>query len=141
MESLVIYHVRRSVSTSHYFFVFALGVTFQGLFHSQWSWVFVSTWLPLVSVYYFLDRYIPRKLVINETQIQIGRAKVSLSQLEWMDISPDDHRISLEFFLDDRDIRNIHRPRIRVQPIDQEQLLYEEMVTWAHHHQIQVKGW
>ena len=114
---------------------------FQGIFHSQWSGVFVSTWLPLVSVFYFLDRFIPRKLVISETQIQIGRAKVSPSQLEWMAISPFDHRISLEFLVNDRDIRNIHRPRIRVQPIDREQELYEEMVTWASHHQIQVQGW
>ncbi len=141
MGSPVIYQVRRSVSKSHYLFVFILGVVFQGIFHSQWSGVFVSTWLPLVSVFYFLDRFIPRKLVISETQIQIGRAKVSPSQLEWMAISPFDHRISLEFLVNDRDIRNIHRPRIRVQPIDREQELYEEMVTWASHHQIQVQGW
>jgi len=131
----------KSVSESHYLVVFILGVVFQGIFHSQWSWVFVSTWIPLVSVFYFLDRYIPRKLTINELQIQIGRVKVSSSQLEWIDISIVDHRISMEFFLDDRDIRNIHRPRIRVQPIDRGQVLYEELATWANHHQIQVKGW
>ena len=93
-----------------------------------------------ICILFFRSLY-SSKVGHQRIKIQIGRVKVSPSQLEWMAISPFDHRISLEFLVNDRDIRNIHRPRIRVQPIDQEQLLYEEMVTWARHHQIQVKGW
>ena len=144
MENSISYKVRRSISERNYYETGALLLGFpilQIFFHDEWKWVYPYIWVPIIFISIFLDRFIPRKLVINESQIQIGRVKVSPSQLEWIDISIVDHRISLGFFLDDRDIRNIHRPRIRVQPIDREQVLYEELGTWANHHQIQVKGW
>ena len=144
MENSIRYKVRRSISEHHYYETGALLLGFpilQIFFHYEWKWVYPYIWVPIVFIYIFLDRFIPRKLVISESQIKIGRVKVFPSQLERIDITPDDQRISMEFFLDDRDIRNIHRPRIRVQPIDREQVLYEELGTWANHHQIQVKGW
>jgi hypothetical protein len=144
MGDSISYKVRRSISEHHYYETGALLLGFpilQIFFHYEWKWVYPYIWVPIVFIYIFLDRFIPRKLVISESQIKIGRVKVFPSQLERINISPDDHRISMEFFLDDRDIRNIHRPRIRVQPIDREQVLYEELGTWANHHQIQVKGW
>ena len=144
MGDSISYKVRRSISEHHYYETGALLLGFpilQIFFHHQWKLVYPYIWVPIVFIYIFLDRFISRKLIISESQIRIGRVKVFSSQLERINISPDDHRISMEFFLDDRDIRNIHRPKIRVQPIDREQVLYEELGTWANHHQIQVKGW
>ena len=144
MENSISYKVRRSISERHYYETTVLVLGFPILtifFHHQWKLVYTYIWVPIVFIYIFLDRFIPRKLIISESQIRIGRVKVFHSQLERINISPDDHRISMEFFLDDRDSWNIHRPRIRVQPIDREQVLYEELATWANHHQIQVKGW
>lgn len=56
--------------------------------------------------------------MISESQIQVGRVNVQPSKLERIFIFPDQNRISMESPMDDRDIRNVHRPRIRIRPIE-----------------------
>ena len=141
MKDSVSYPVRRSISERHYYEtgVLFLGFAFQGFFHHQWRWIVFFTWILLMFIYMFLDRYIPRKLIISESQIQIGRVKVHPSELDRIFIFPDEHRISMESPMDDRDIRNTHRHKIRIRPIERDQALYYEIETWAKNNQINVK--
>ena len=116
MKDSVGYRVRRSITERHYYEsgVLSLGFAFQVLFHHQWRWIFLFSWILFMFIYLFLDRYIPRKLMINESQIQVGIVKVQPDKLERISIFPIQHRISMESPLDDRDIRNVHRHKIRI---------------------------